>query len=90
MENKLKPYEIIAARFKISGESAKYFLGNVQKSFKGQKPPQQLIIQFMEKKKFKSMPRPHEVATLMFQEGIWVHPLHAEPPVPIDEPDIHF
>ena len=88
--NKTKPFEIIAARFQVSGASAKYFLGRVQKSFKKEKPPEQLIIEFMAGKNFKSLPKPHQVATLMNSSGVWAHPLNAEPPTPADEEDVHF
>lgn len=84
-----KPYEIIAARFNISNESAKYFLGHVQKSFKAVKPPQGLIIEFMKEQKFKSMPTPYKVAAMLKQAGLWDQPLNAEPPVSQDEPDIY-
>ena len=40
--HKSKPFEIIAVQFRISRESAKYFLIRVQKSFKTEKPPHQL------------------------------------------------
>ena len=89
MDKSEKPFEIIAVRFQISKESAKYFLGHVQKSFKKEKPPQQIIIDFMKKRKFKTLPTPHEVATLMQKGGIWVYPLNAQPPVLEDEPDIY-
>ena len=87
---KTKPFEYVAARFHISGESAKYFLGRVQKSFKSEKPPQQLIVEFMQTKKFKSLPEPHHVATMLNEEGIWVEPLHAAPPVAEDDDDKYF
>ena len=88
--DKSKPFEVIAARFKISKESAKYFLGHVQKSFKTEKPPQQLIVEFMAGRKFKLLPQPHEVAKMMNENGVWVQALNAEPPVPQDEADIYF
>jgi hypothetical protein len=87
--NKAKPFEIVAVRYRISRESAKYFLIRVQKSFKTEKPPHQLILKFMEEKKFESLPKPHHVATLMNEAGLWVHPLHAEPPGPADEEDVY-
>jgi len=87
---KTKPYEIISARFKISAESAKYFLGRVQKSFKTEKPPQQLIIDFMTGKKFKALPEPHVVATMMYESGQWVHAMNVAPPALVDEEDIYF
>lgn len=87
---KIKPYEIIANRYKISAESAKYFLGRVQKSFKKHKPPQPLILAFMDAQKFKSLPKPYKVARMMHEDGLWLHPLHAEPAAPEDEKDAYF
>ena len=89
--NKSKPYEILAVRFAISRESAKYFLARVQKSFKTEKPPHQLILKFMEEQDFESLPRPHHVATLMSEAGLWAYPLNPEPPtlVPSGEEDIY-
>jgi hypothetical protein len=84
-----KPFEIIATRFQISRESAKYFLIRVQKSFKTKKPPHRLIVEFLAGQDFESLPRPHQVATLMNENGIWVHPLNPEPPTPVDEEDIY-
>jgi hypothetical protein len=88
--DKLKPFETIAARFQISRESAKYFLGHVQKSFKKENPPQQLIVEFMAGKKFEALPKPHQVAALMNASCVWAYPLNAEPPVPADEKDVYF
>lgn len=85
-----KPFEIIATRFDISKESAKYFLGQVQKSFKTEKPPQQLIVDFMAGQTFELLPKPHHIATLMNVNGVWVHPLHAEPASLADEEDVYF
>ena len=84
-----KPYEIIAARFQVSNESAKYFLGRVQKSFKTEKPPHQLIVEFMSAQTFEMLPEPHEVAQRMNEAGAWVHPLNPAPPSPLDEEDIY-
>jgi hypothetical protein len=86
--NKTKPSEVIALRFQISLESAKYFLGRVQKSFKTEKPPHQLILQFMDGQTFESLPKPYQVAKQMNEGGLWVYPLNAEPPEPIDEWDV--
>jgi hypothetical protein len=83
--NKTKPFEVIASRFQISKESAKYFLGRVQKSFKTEKPPHQLIIDFMGGQVFESLPEAYQVAKLMNEGGIWAYPLNAEPHPPIDE-----
>jgi hypothetical protein len=85
-----KPFEVIAARYQISGPSAKYFLGRVQKSFKKEKPPEALILEFLQDYKFKTLPKPYQVAALMNERGVWVHPMHAEPPSLQDEPDVHF
>jgi hypothetical protein len=46
--NKIKPYEKIASQFQMSKESAKYFLGSVQKSFKTEKPPHQFAARMNE------------------------------------------
>jgi hypothetical protein len=81
--DKTKPFEMISARFQISRESAKYFLIRVQKSFKTEKPPHQLIVEFMSGHSFESLPKPHEVATMMQESGTWVHPLNAPPPSPV-------
>ena len=85
-----KPSDQIVARFQISRESAKFFLGRVQKSFKTEKPPHQLIVEFMDGFEFDSLPKPWTVAKGMFDEGIWAHPLHAEPVEPGEEGDAYF
>ena len=89
--DKTKPFEVIAARFKISKESAKYFLIRVQKSFKTEKPPHQLILTFMQEKNYEVLPKPHHVASLMNEAGFWNHPLNPEPPATIysDEDDLY-
>jgi hypothetical protein len=87
--NRSKPFEILAIRFQISRESAKYFLIRVQKSFKTEKPPHQLILDFMAGQRFEFLPKPHRIATMMNESGVWVHPLHAEPPGSADEEDIY-
>jgi hypothetical protein len=87
--DKTKPSDIIAARYQISRESAKYFLIRVQKSFKTEKPPHQLILNFMEGQAFESLPKPHHVATLMNEAGLWAYPLHAAPPGSVDEEDLY-
>lgn len=86
---KTKPFETIASQFRISRESAKYFLVRVQKSFKTEKPPHQLILEFMSGQNFESLPQPHQVATMMKENGVWVHPLNAAPPGLVDEEDIY-
>lgn len=78
--DKAKPFQILAVRFQISRESAKYFLTRVQKSFRTEKPPHQLILHFIQDKNFESLPKPHHVATLMQEAGVWAFPLKPEPP----------
>ncbi|HLO30852.1 MAG TPA: hypothetical protein VK249_17030 [Anaerolineales bacterium] len=81
--DRTKAFEIISARFQISRESAKYFLVRVQKSFKTEKPPHRLILEFIEGQNFESLPKPHWVAKMMNESGIWVHALDPEPPTPV-------
>jgi hypothetical protein len=87
--DKVKPFQILAVRFRISRESAKYFLTRVQKSFKTEKPPHQLILKFMEEKNFESLPKPYHVAALMNEAGLWAYPMNAEPRGPVDEEDLY-
>ena len=83
--DKIKPTEKISLRFQISHESAKYFLGRVQKSFKTKKPSHKLIAEFIDTQDFESLPAPHQLATMMNESGVWVFPLSAKPTAPIDE-----
>ena len=87
--DKAKPFQILAVRFQISRESAKYFLTRVKKSFKTEKPPHQLILKFMEEKDFESLPKPYHVAALMNEAGLWTYPMNAEPRSPVDEEDLY-
>jgi len=87
--DKTKPFEIISARFQVSRETAKYFLIRVQKSFKMEKPSHQLILEFMAGQNFESLPKPHQVATMMNESGVWIHPLNPGPPSLVDEEDIY-
>lgn len=87
--DKAKPFQILAVRFRISRESAKYFLTRVQKSFKTEKPPHQLILKFMDEQNFESLPKPYHVAARMNKAGLWSYPMNAEPPDPIDEKDLY-
>jgi len=86
--NKLKPFEFISDRFKISHESAKYFLGQVQKSFKTDKPPHKLIVEFIESKEIEYLLTPYELASLLFESETWKYALKSEPPEIVDDPDI--
>jgi hypothetical protein len=83
--DKIKPTEKISLRFQISLESAKYFLGRVQKSFKTKKPSHQLIAEFIDTLDFESLPVPHQLAVMLNKSGVWTFPLNAEPPALIDE-----
>ncbi len=85
-----KSYEIIASQFGISNESAKYFLGQVQKSFKKVKPPQALILECMAGEPFEALPKPYHIAERMYEAGLWVYPMNPEPRDPSDEPDVDF
>lgn len=81
----LKPYQIIASKFQISQESAKYFLGRVQKSFRKEKPPHALILEFIESKEYDSLPDAFNVALLMHEGGVWAHELGSAPAIFVDE-----
>lgn len=87
--DKTKPFEVIATKFNLSRESAKYFLVQVQKSFKKEKPPESLIMETLQGMKLKTLPKPHQVAARMHANGLWVHPLNAEPPSIEDERDLY-
>jgi len=80
----LKPYQLIASKFQISEESAKYFLGQVQKSFKKNKPPHALIHEFMQVQGYEYMPTPYDVAALMHESGVWDDDLNSPPPILVD------
>jgi hypothetical protein len=87
--NKSRPFELLSVRFRISRESAKYFLTRVQKSFTKEKPTHQLILEFLEENKFEALPRPYEVARLMNEAGVWTDALQPEPSVPLNEEDLY-
>lgn len=72
---------MIASRYQISEESAKYFLGRVQKSFKKERPPHALILEFIEAQGIESQPEPYDVAFLMREGGVWPHELNSAPPI---------
>lgn len=80
----LRPFQRIASKFQISEESAKYFLGRVQKSFKKEKPPHLLILDFIEDQGIEHIPEPYDVAELMYERGIWIHALNSPPPSLVD------
>lgn len=84
----LRPYQKIASKFQISEESAKYFLGRVQKSFKKAKPPHALILDFIEAEGIDYQPDPYDIAALMHENGLWEHALNSPPHLLIDEEDV--
>jgi hypothetical protein len=86
--DKIKPFEQVASRFHISKESAKYFLNHVQKSFKKERPPHQLILEFIETHQIEFLPTPYETATLMNESGVWPYALGTPPPAIVDDEDI--
>ena len=84
----LRPFQRIASKFQISEESAKYFLGRVQKSFKKAKPPHMLILDFIEEQGIDSIPEPYNIAALMHERGIWIHALNSPPAVLVDDEEV--
>jgi hypothetical protein len=84
----LRPYQKIASRFQISEESAKYFLGRVQKSFKKEKPPHLMILEFIENQGIDHLPEPYDIAALIYESGIWVHDLSSPPPILVDDEEV--
>ncbi|MBC7875935.1 MAG: hypothetical protein H7Y59_02085 [Anaerolineales bacterium] len=86
--NTIKPFEKISSQFQISRESAKYFLGRVQKSFKTEKPTHKLIMEFIDAQGLEFLLTPYEIAALMNESGVWAYPLITEPPIIVDDEDI--
>jgi hypothetical protein len=84
-----KPSEILAVRFAVSRETAKYFLLQVQKSFKLERPPHALILEFMNGQHYEGLPKPWHVAKAMNDAGLWAHAMNAEPRDPEDDADIY-
>ena len=87
--DKIKPYEKIASQFQISQESAKFFLGRVQKSFKVEKPPHKLIVDFLEAQGLDYLLTPYELAAMLNESGVWPHALVSEPPAIVDDEDLY-
>ncbi len=75
----IKPIEKIAERYHLSKESAKYYVGRIQKAFRVEKPPHKLIVDFIEAQEFKNLPLAEKVALMMRESNIWVHELTTEP-----------
>jgi hypothetical protein len=87
--DKLKPFEAISTRYQISPESAKYFLGRVQKTFKTERPSHRLILEFIETQGLDYLLTPYELAAMMHESGVWPYDLISEPPAIVDEPDLY-
>jgi hypothetical protein len=87
--DKIKPFEEIARIFQISNESAKYFLNHVQKSFKVERPPHKLILEFVEKQNYDFFPTSYDVASAMKESGVWDYELNSPPAMLSDEEDIY-
>ena len=85
--DKIKPYEVIATKFQVSNETAKYFLNHVQKCFKVERPPHKLILEFIEDQNLEFLLTPYETAALMYEKGVWAFNLDTAPPVIEDEED---
>ncbi len=79
--DKIKPYEKIASKFQVSKETAKYFLNHVQQSFKTERPPHKLILEFIELQNLEVLLTPYETATMMNETGTWAYTLDTAPPV---------
>ena len=85
--DKIKPFQKIASQFQISHESAKYFLNHVQKSFKTERPPHRLIVEFIESQQLEILLTPYEIAKMMNESGVWAFALGTAPPIIEDEED---
>ena len=88
-KDKTKAFEEIARIFEISNESAKYFLNHVQKSFKVERPPHKLILEFVEKQNYQFQPTPYDVASAMKESGVWNYALGSRPAAVEDEEDLY-
>lgn len=75
----VKPIEKVAEQYELSKESAKYYLGQVQKAFKVDKPPHKLIVEFIDAQEFKSLPLAAKLALMLKESGVWVFELTNEP-----------
>jgi hypothetical protein len=74
----IKPIEKIAEKFELSKESAKYYLGQVQKAFKTEKPPHKLIVDFIDAQELDSLPLAAKLALMMKENNVWAHELTNE------------
>ncbi|GAB1470059.1 hypothetical protein MASR2M66_09360 [Chloroflexota bacterium] len=88
-QDKVKAFEEIARIFEISNESAKYFLNHIQKSFKVERPPHKLILEFIQSQNYPFKPSHYDVALAMKDSGVWNYDLNSPPPELEDEEDIY-
>lgn len=79
--DQIKAFEQVARMFNISNESAKYFLNQIQKSFKTERPPHRLILEFLLKENYPFKPVPYDVASGMKDRRVWEYDLNPPPPV---------
>ena len=86
--DKIRPFEKLASKFQISNETAKYFLGRVQKCFKKEKPPHILIIEFIDAQEMEILLEPYDIAALMKDTGVWDYAMNSAPPILVDDGDV--
>jgi hypothetical protein len=85
----IKPVEKLSAQFELSKESAKYYLGHVQKAFKTEKPPHKLIVDFIDAQELDVLPLAAKLALMMKENGVWVYELtHELPPDSVESEEI--
>jgi hypothetical protein len=77
----IKPIDKMAVRFNLSRESAKYYIGRVQKAFKTEKPSHKVIMDFIDGQDVESLPQAQKLAFLMKEVGLWPYELTTEPPL---------
>ena len=87
--DKTKAFEEIARIFELSNERATYFRNHVQKSFKVERPPHKLILEFVVTQNYEFKPTPYDVASAMKESGIWNYDLGSTPAVVEDEEDLY-
>jgi hypothetical protein len=75
----IKPIDKIAMRFNLSTESAKYYLGRIQRAFKVEKPSHKVIMDFIEMLDIKRLPKAQSLAILLNESGSWPYELATKP-----------
>jgi len=86
----LKPSQKIASKFQVSNETAKYFLGRVQKCFKKERPTHALILEFIEAQEMEILLEPYDIAALMKDTGVWDYAMNSAPPILVDDGDVEI